>query len=196
VSAHAKLNLCPTLGRQGRLEEARSLGLEALAAFKLEANPRLESTAHVYLAEALTLAGDLVAAKRHARAAVDVAPPGPSTAFALAACARAELVAGNAREALACAEQARTLLGSVGGMDEGEAMLRLVWAEALAANGRHDEARRAIAEARDRLLERADKIASVEWRRSFLERMSENARTLTLSRVWLGEPSEPRVGKG
>ena len=117
-------------------------------------------------------------------------------AFALAARARTELAAGNAREALSCAEQARTLLTSVGGMDEGEAMLRLVWAEALGANGRHPEARRAIAEARDRLLERAEKIASVEWRRAFLEQVSENARTIALSRVWLGEPTPEPPGKG
>ena len=110
-------------------------------------------------------------------------------AFALAARARVELAAGAAREALSCAEQAMTLLTAVGGMDEGESMLRLVWAEALGATGRIDEARRAVAEARDRLLRRAEKIASADWRRSFLERVGENGRTLTLARAWLGEPS-------
>ncbi len=60
-------------------------------------------------------------------------------------------------------------------------MIRLVLVEALRANGDVDGARRLIATARDRLFERAEKIVDPEWRRCFLERVPEHARTIALA---------------
>ena len=71
-----------------------------------------------------------------------------------------------------------------GGIDEGEARIRLIYAEALHATGELEEARVAIATARDRLLARAAKIGDEAWRRSFLECVPENSRTLELARAW------------
>jgi hypothetical protein len=48
-------------------------------------------------------------------------------------------------------------------------------------------ARAAIAPARDRLLKNADKIVDPSYKKSFLENVPENARTLRLARAWLGE---------
>ncbi|KYF54461.1 hypothetical protein BE08_12935 [Sorangium cellulosum] len=59
-------------------------------------------------------------------------------------------------------------------------------AEALAASGDMRRARAAIALGRDRLLERAGKIANRAWRACFLENVPENARTLALARAWVG----------
>jgi hypothetical protein len=69
------------------------------------------------------------------------------------------------------------------------AFVRLAHAEALHATGAHDAARRAIADARGRLLAIADRIGDPAHKHSFLHNVPENARTLTLARSWLGEPA-------
>jgi hypothetical protein len=69
-------------------------------------------------------------------------------------------------------------------------VVRLVYAEALSVCGRGAEAAQAIAEARDRLLARAEKISDGAFRAHFLERAVDNARTLELARAWLGEAAE------
>jgi hypothetical protein len=66
------------------------------------------------------------------------------------------------------------------------AFVRLAHAEALHATGAHDAARHAIADARTRLLDIAQRIPDPDYRKSFLEHVPENARTLALARAWLG----------
>jgi hypothetical protein len=73
------------------------------------------------------------------------------------------------------------------------AFIRLARAEALHATGAVDAARMAIAEAQTRLCALADKIPDLEYRRSFLEGVPENARTFALARAWLGEAA-PAAG--
>jgi tetratricopeptide (TPR) repeat protein len=66
----------------------------------------------------------------------------------------------------------------------------LIRAEALMAAGDEDAARAAIREAQDDLLQCARKITDPTYRKSFLERISWNARIVQLARQWLGaEPS-------
>lgn len=91
---------------------------------------------------------------------------------------------GRARDAFQPAEEALRLLEDVGGIEDGEALVRLVHAVALGQLGHHAQARAAIAKARDRLLAGADRIASPVWRTSFLTRVPEDGRTLTLARQW------------
>ena len=78
------------------------------------------------------------------------------------------------------------------------AFVRLTCAEALEASGNREGARKAIAVARDRLLQRADPISDDSIRKCsrkcFLENLSENARTLELAREWLREEL-PRRGQ-
>jgi hypothetical protein len=143
----------------------------------------------VYLADALLRSNDLAGATEHARAAVETASAGPSRAYALAVWAQVLLAAGSGSEAAKTAGYAMDLLQTLGGMDEGEALVRLVHARALALDDKLEEARAAIGAARDRLLSRAAKIGEPKWRQSFLERVAENALTLELARDWLGEPS-------
>jgi chorismate mutase len=66
-------------------------------------------------------------------------------------------------------------------MDEGEALVRLAHAEALAACGHHDATRRALTDAAGRLRERAGRIADPSRRARFLQDVGENARTLALA---------------
>jgi hypothetical protein len=80
------------------------------------------------------------------------------------------------------------LLEDLGGIDEGDALVRLVHAEALGQAGFPQIARVAIVAARDRLLARADKITAMALRTSFLERVPEHARTLSLARTWAERP--------
>ncbi len=67
------------------------------------------------------------------------------------------------------------------------AFLRLVHAECLEAAGRHEDARTAIAKARERLHVNAAKIQDPSYRANFLENVPENVRTMELSRQWLGD---------
>jgi len=64
--------------------------------------------------------------------------------------------------------------------------VRLARAEALHAAGDAGGAQEAIRIARGRLLSNAEKISSPELRRSFLERVPTNARTLSLAAEWVG----------
>src|SRR6266498_2420210 len=74
----------------------------------------------------------------------------------------------SARAALDAAQRARSLVDRPGGIDTGEAFVRLVHAEALWAADRKKDAREAIAAAKTRLNERAARIRKEEWRETFL----------------------------
>jgi eukaryotic-like serine/threonine-protein kinase len=102
----------------------------------------------------------------------------PLHASGLAILSTIELERGNAARALDAATLAMEYLHEVGAVTEGESIIRLCYAEALEATGRVDEAVTAFAEARENLLERASRIRNPQWRRSFLDRVRENARTL------------------
>jgi tetratricopeptide (TPR) repeat protein len=185
ASATAKHNLGMVLARIGAYAEAQQVEHEALEAFKTRGERRMEGKSRVFLAEIFLLAGDLDAANREAETAVktlSVAPP--AKAYALAVAAQVNLACGDTDKALLNAVEADELLQQVGGLDEGEAVVRLVHAEALHAAGMDAEAITAINAARDRLLERAARIRDEALRRTFLEQVPENARTLSLARTW------------
>jgi hypothetical protein len=73
------------------------------------------------------------------------------------------------------------LLRSLAALEEGETLVRLTFAEALAATGDPTGARAIIVEAHHALRVRADNIADEALRRTFLENVDENARTLALA---------------
>jgi tetratricopeptide (TPR) repeat protein len=185
----AKHNLGMVLARLGALDEAETTEREALEAFRTKGDRRMEGRSRIFLAEIFLLAGDLEKATNEAEEAVktlSVAPP--ARAHALAVSAQVKLAKGDTDRALAEALEADTLLQQVV-LDEGEATVRLVHAEALFAAGKTEEARTAIATARARLLERAARIRDAEQRRSFLEAVPENARTLSLAERWIKQGS-------
>lgn len=65
--------------------------------------------------------------------------------------------------------------------EEGEALVRLVYAEALIAGGKESNFCVVITEARERLLTRAAKISDLRWRERFLSQVPDNAQTLALA---------------
>ena len=92
--------------------------------------------------------------------------------------AQVHLVAGRVAEALALTESAMRWLEATGSAGHAEALLRLLHAQALARSSHSEEAGRRMRVARSRLIFRADRITDPALRKSFLERVPENAATL------------------
>ncbi len=185
VAVSAGHNLGMVLGHLGRLDEARALEAAMADALAQQGNRRLEAGARMYLAAILSAMGDHDGAEREARSASE-STARPIRCAALATLARVHLAKGHVPLAAGAAREAMDLLEELGTIDEAEPLVRLVYAEALEATGAHEDARAAIARARERLLERAAAISDPAWRASFLENVPENARTLELASAWLG----------
>lgn len=174
--------------RQGRLEEARTLLEESYRAFQEQRVPKHEGHSRAYLARVLGLLGDKEGARREISAALALTETARATyASVLAIQAQLSLLARSPEEALDVAHRAAALLQELGTVEEGEALIRLVYAEALLANQKEEEAKTALLEAKSRILTRADKIKAPKWRQSFLSRVPENAKTLSLAAELLGE---------
>jgi ATP/maltotriose-dependent transcriptional regulator MalT len=179
IVAAARSNLGTALARRGALAEARAVEEQAVQAFRAQGNRRLEGSSLIYLALILEAQGELDDAERAARGAFDALETTPPAAcLALAVLASIELSLGRAASAVERAERAAASLADLGGIDEGEAMVRLIHAEARRAAGDEAGAKAALRAARERLLERAAQIRDPDWRKSFLERVPENARTM------------------
>lgn len=145
----------------------------------------MEATARVYRAYFMAQGEQLAKAEREIRAALDLGhAPAPSRAYALAVLGRIQLQDARPHEAETPAREAMRLVDGLGGIEEGESYVRLVYAETLDAVGDGAGAREAIATARVRLLERAANIRDPAWKESFLERVPENARTIALAKQW------------
>jgi len=146
---------------------------------------RLAAGSRIYLASVLAQAGELERAEREAVTAVEgLGEAPPLCAYAHGVVAEAALARGAPERALGHARQAMTILESLGGIEEGESLVRLVHVGALEATGDHDGARVALAEAVSRLLARANHLQNPALRQSFLEGVPENARTLALAATW------------
>ena len=193
VSALARQNLGPALGRQGKIAAALAIEHEAVETFAAQENRRQEGRARAYLAEILAQSGDLEAAEREAHTAAQrVATIPPLRAFALAVLSQILLARGRNEAALDAAREGLDLLLATGGMEEGESLLRLGYAESLAAVGHEAAAVDAIDVAHERLQARAARISDPGWRASFCERVPSNARTLGL----VSSKTRPPVSPG
>ncbi|WP_437732064.1 serine/threonine-protein kinase [Sorangium sp. So ce1335] len=186
VAAAAQASLGQVLAYRGRLAEARAVEEAALASSQRLGDPRAEVVSRSYLAKIALLAGDFAAAEREARLAEALESASPLRVAATAIRARALLGLGRADDALAAAGEALAALESLGGLEEGESMIRLVHAEAFSAVGDARRAAAAIVSARDKLLARAASVRDAEWRRRFLSHVPDNARTLELAAQWVG----------
>ncbi len=182
VAASVRTDLVPVLACLGLADEALETGGQAAAIAAGQGELRMEATARIHLALVYLQREDLPAAEAEISRALSCAGQIlPTLAFALGVRAEIALRRGDAREALDHATEGVGIMRKLGALDAGEAYLRLVYAEALAASGNRPEAEVAIAEAREKLQERARCIADPEWRRSFLERVPENRRTFAWS---------------
>jgi serine/threonine protein kinase/tetratricopeptide (TPR) repeat protein len=134
------------------------------------------------LAHALLCKGEFAAAEREIQTALQLLGFFRLDQIgASATLAAIQLAAGRADDALATAEAAMADYHTLGacGFLRGP-YLRVVHIEALLAAGRELEARDAIAIAHEKLLLLADRIEDPGYRRSFLEVVPENVRTLEL----------------
>lgn len=182
IEGYALQNLGHALLRKGAIEDAAHAEEQAIALARRLQDPVLEAGCLLYLAEAHERAGRAADAVRDAGRAVELlAAAPPFRTVARAVLARAVLASGEREAALAHAEEAARALATHA-LEEGEALVQLVHAEALLAGGREDEARERAREAAARLEERAAKIADRGWRDAFLHRVPSHARLLTLAR--------------
>jgi tetratricopeptide (TPR) repeat protein len=182
LAAYAKHTLGYVVAQLGAFDEAVALETEAVESFTAHGDARLSGGSRVYLGMIRAQRGELAAAEDELdRAVAELATVPPVRAVALAARARVRLTRVRSAEALADAEAASALLRDLGGIEEGEALVRLAHVEALLAAGRRDEAREASAEARRRLFEQAGKISDDAMRDRFLHVVADNARTLALA---------------
>jgi serine/threonine protein kinase/tetratricopeptide (TPR) repeat protein len=187
LSTSARMNIAMAMLRRGDLGGAEALLLRTLEDLKLRKERRLETYVHAYLAMVHQRRADYTAMILEAERAVELAPERLSAqVFALGTLAAAHVAGGQVAEGLAEARRALDLLVDLGGVESGESAIRLTYAEALEASGDHAAALAAFASARDRLLERAEKIRDPARRETFLRNISENARTLELAREFLG----------
>ncbi|MBL9023726.1 MAG: protein kinase [Myxococcales bacterium] len=184
--AAALENLGAVLHRLGKLDESERVFDEALRLFAEQKNVRMEGHCRKQL-------GLLLVERAEPGRAFDEIMLGsqllsafpPLVPATLAAGARALLALGRIDDALLMARDAASLLASRGGVEDGEAHIRLTLAEALEAAGDSTAARAAIAAARDHLLAKAAKISDADLRSTFLTAVKENAKTLELAGLWL-----------
>ncbi|WP_437283711.1 protein kinase [Sorangium sp. So ce375] len=195
VAAAAQASLGQVLAYRGRLAEARAVEEAALASSQRLGDPRAEVVSRSYLAKIALLAGDFCGAEREAQLAEALESASPYRVAAMAIRARALIGLGRADEALEAAGEALAALESLGGIEEGESMIRLVHAEAFSAVGDAASAAAAIAAARDKLLDRAASVRDPEWRRCFLSHVPDNARTLELAAHWVGAVGAVGAGR-
>jgi tetratricopeptide (TPR) repeat protein len=164
----------------GDLPRARDLAEKALEDLRTLGDPRLEGVARRALAVVAIEQGDLDVGEAEATraAALLVAAP-PRRAAAIAARARVLLLRGRIDEAVTVATEALDLATGIGCVDEGDAAIRLVHADALGAAGRHADRDQALVAARTLIFSRAERITDERTRRAFVERLPDHARTLS-----------------
>jgi tetratricopeptide (TPR) repeat protein len=187
--SNGQYTLAMALAMQGSLDEAIALEREALAFYVASGSRMMSATAYGYLATILLQSGDPIGAEHEALAAVASASGNPQLeAGANAVLAQTLLAQGRMEEALQPSRSAHRALDDLGSLEEREILVRLVYAEALAATGDTQSARRTLAAARERVLEFASRIPDVEMRERFLGAVPENARVLQLASEWIGTP--------
>jgi tetratricopeptide (TPR) repeat protein len=176
-----QMNIGGILIRLGRLDEARAL-LERIVADAARSRERHFAHARAYLADVLRRQGQLEAAERVARSALDLGARDEPFAHATTLMLLAEvlLARGAAGEAVATSRAALAVV-SEHGFEEGEVRLRLVHGQALFATGDVDDARAQAANAARLVTDAAGRIAHSALRQSFLENVEENARVIAFA---------------
>ena len=187
VANDAKLCLSYVLARTARFDAAKVVAGEVVEVFSAQRDRVGEGRARAYLAGVHYFGGEHALALEEERRALPLLEHSrPHRAALLGFTTLIRLHAGEPVETVrAAGAEAMRLLDEIGGVAEGEALIRLSWAEGLAAVGDMDGARVAIALARDRLLERASRIKNPEYKRAFLGVVREHVRTLARAGEWL-----------
>ena len=189
ASATRAVLLVGVLADKGALAEARLAASRVIEHGRARGIPADEGRGRWLLAEVLRRSGALEAAEREGAPSIELLAISPlDQAAATATLAAVLLARGRAAEALVAAHSAMDRYEVMGAFGYRGSFVRLVLVEALEAAGEIDEARAALASARDRLLSRAAAIPDADGRRAYLEGLPENARTLLLARDRFGLP--------
>ena len=171
----------------GRVDEGGDLAAVAVTESQKRANPDVESSCLLYLARIRKMQSDPEAALSLARKAVDASAELPGRrAYALAFLANVFLGRGQFEPALKAAVEAQSILDRIGGVEEGEPLIRLIHALVLRATGKEAEGRKRILEARKRLYEIAACLGDARWQKSFSTGVPDNARLLSVAEQWVG----------
>ncbi|MCU0675188.1 MAG: protein kinase [Myxococcota bacterium] len=165
AAAYAHANLAYALVRLGRVDEALAAIARARDVAARVGDRRLTQVCELYSLRARLTRGEDVRVDALELACSLEATSPPLAALAFACAARAALPS---MEALASAERAAALVAELGTIEEDEAEVALVHAEALDAAGRPDAAREVRAIARAGILAAARRIADPAWRERFL----------------------------
>jgi tetratricopeptide (TPR) repeat protein len=184
VAAYAQVHIANVRRQLGRLLEARASAEDAERTFRKLGNRRMETSAAIALSAVLRTVGALDEAEAAVRSALESGTSPPDQCRALAASSEISFARTRFSEARKSAQRAVDILDSLGGIDEGEASIRLAYAQALKAYGKEDGARAAIGHACARLLARASTMSNPMHRACFLERVDENVRTFALAAKW------------
>jgi len=189
LRAYTMQNLGHVLADRGSVQDARQFEERTLELAANMGDVRLEGCARAYLVDIALAQGDLDLAEREGLRSIELLrTAAPLRPMATAQLARALLARGRTAEALDQAQEAMRIKEQLGSIEEGQFLVPLVYAQALEASGRKDEARRVITQSRDELVSRAEQIRDPTWRRNYLENVPEHVRTVSLARAWEGEP--------
>jgi serine/threonine protein kinase/tetratricopeptide (TPR) repeat protein len=178
-------NLGKVLALRGDVTAGEQLERQAIESFARHGAPRLEGLARAYLAEIKLLAGASAEAESCANAVLEVSQATPGArVMALAVRACAQLAQGRAQEALASARDAHEQLQALEGIEEGDALVRLAYAECLDATGARPAAIAVVEDACKRLRDRAANIHDPDLRKHFLCDVPVHARVLQHATAW------------
>jgi serine/threonine protein kinase/tetratricopeptide (TPR) repeat protein len=176
AAAYAHANLAYALVRLGRFDEAFVAIASAREVAARVGDRRLAQVCELYALRARQARGRDVRVDALALARSLEATSPPLAALAFACAARAALPS---IDALALAERASALVAELGTIEEDEAEVARVHAEALDAVGRTDRAREVRAIARAGILAAARRIADPAWRERFLHDVPAHRALLT-----------------
>lgn len=190
--AHAQTNLGCCLAKMGEFDDALEAESQAVEGHHQLGFRHLEAAARIDLAYILGKKGELERAENEAREASEQTRAMPRTRVrALATLAMILLDRGQVAEALEAVQTSVRISDEYdNNVEDGEALARLIYAEALRASEQPGAATEAIALARERVLSRAGSIDNREWKRCFLYNVPEHARTLELAREWTGQGTD------
>jgi tetratricopeptide (TPR) repeat protein len=174
--------LALSLGRLGQLDEALELVRGPLPPSLRERMYR--GITHAWLALLGARPADALAELDRSVLGTDEPRIGDLMTEAMAMRAVALLDLRRPHEALEAARASMDIVDAARVIQDGEALLRLVHAEALYATGDHERGRQAMSEAYTWLCRQAEQIENPAWRQSFLDRVAEHRRIAELARAW------------
>jgi eukaryotic-like serine/threonine-protein kinase len=171
------------LAYKGSTDDAREFAKRAIDWCSGSGERHFLTYARLYASVIEHNAGDFRAAQGHARIALGMVQDNSSLRpFARALLARALLRQASLSDAILLAAAAYNELEELGEVYDGEAMIRLAWAECLLAKPDRSAAQSVLARAVQKIEKSANSFSIEGWRESFLTRIPEHRLLIELNR--------------